>query len=350
VLIATRNGAQTLPDVLGAYRHVKPPIGGWKLVIVDNGSTDDTRKIIQSFSDQLPLTHDFEPILGKNASLNAALASVEGDLVVLSDDDILPHCDWLVELRGVADSQPTFSVFGGTVTLRWDTPPDDWILSWVNLSTAFGMTDPSWEDGPIHPGNIFGGNMAIRKRVFEAGYRFDARIGPRGTNYAMGSETELTRRLDKAEFRTWHCRKAIVEHIVRKSQMTREWILRRAFRFGRGLYRLEVQHEYANREKFFGIPRHLIKETVMEGLGAVRAKLNGNKTKFFRKCWEFYCLMGYLNEARLIHIEARHDTAVLGVAADPQIQSAPINNEWNQSKPIRSWATDRVKRSDSGLE
>ena len=325
--MATHNGATTLPEVLEAHCQVQPPSGGWKLVIVDNGSIDTTKEIIQSFADRLPLTRIFEPILGKNASLNAALASVEGDLVVLTDDDILPRCDWLVELRSAADSQPSFSVFGGNVALRWEAPPEKWILSWVDLDAAYGLTDTSWEEGPVRPGNVFGGNMAIRTQIFEAGFRFDSRIGPRGANYAMGSETELTKRLHKAGFKSWHCKRSVVEHIVRKPQMTAKWILGRAYRLGRGLYRLDVQHEYADRRKYFGVPRRLIKKTVIEALGAVRAKLGGDKAMFFRKCWELNCLMGYITEAKLIHKEAQGDTAIHGVLGETEILPEMMDNE-----------------------
>jgi glycosyltransferase involved in cell wall biosynthesis len=60
--------------------------GGWKLVIVDNGSTDRTR-------DKLRLTYLFEFKRGKNAGLNTGLAHVEGDLIVLTDDDAVPRTD-----------------------------------------------------------------------------------------------------------------------------------------------------------------------------------------------------------------------------------------------------------------
>ena len=63
VLFATFNGAHTLPTVLEAYRNLEEPDGGWKLVVVDNGSTDDTPIILNRFKDLLPLTclHLSEP-------------------------------------------------------------------------------------------------------------------------------------------------------------------------------------------------------------------------------------------------------------------------------------------------
>src|SRR6516225_223426 len=115
VLIATRNGARTLPRCLGALAGLTSPPGGWKLVVVDNGSTDATREIVASFADRLPLTFLLEPRHGKNAALNAGLGSVEGDLVVFTDDDTLPRPDWLVEMRRAADEHRSFSIFGGSV-------------------------------------------------------------------------------------------------------------------------------------------------------------------------------------------------------------------------------------------
>ena len=44
VLIATYNGGRTLPSVLNAYCKLAPPDEEWKLVIVDNGSTDNTEE------------------------------------------------------------------------------------------------------------------------------------------------------------------------------------------------------------------------------------------------------------------------------------------------------------------
>ena len=300
VLIATYNGMDTLPKELDALCQLRKPSGGWKLVIVDNGSTDSTKEIIRSFMDRLPLTYVFEPCRGKNAALNTGLASAEGDLVVLTDDDIVPRPDWLLEMRRAVDSNPSFSMFGGTVIPHWEVPPDDWIPAWVQLAPVFSITDPSWEEGPISPGYVFGNNMGIRAEVLKAGYRFNVAIGPRGGNYPMGSETELTLRLAKAGFMAWHCKQAVVEHIIRKFQLNREWILRRATRFGRGRYRLTIQYENVNRKKYLGVPRYLIRELMKKSLDVGRAKLHGDPAILFEKRWILNYLLGQAIEARLI--------------------------------------------------
>jgi len=223
VLIATYNGAATLPYVLEAYRNLASPDGGWQLVIVDNGSTDQTRAIIASFRQRLPLTYLYEPQQGKNT----ALPAVSGELVVFTDDDTLPRPNWLKLLRSAADSHPSFAIFGGPILPQWESPPEEWIMAWVPLPVSFGVLYPR-DDGPIPPrlvpSAVFGANMAIRTSIVERGYRFNEAIGPKGSNYAMGSEAELLRRLARKGMQAWHCRSAVVQHIIRAFQMREEWI------------------------------------------------------------------------------------------------------------------------------
>ena len=56
VLLATYNRAETLPKGLNAYCQLQAPRAGWKLVVVDNGSTDGSKELVYSFMDRLPLT------------------------------------------------------------------------------------------------------------------------------------------------------------------------------------------------------------------------------------------------------------------------------------------------------
>ena len=305
VLVATYNGAHTLPKSLDAYCQLQAPAGGWKLVIVDNGSSDETKQIIRSFSDRLPVTYIVEPSRGKSVALNSGLSRVEGDLAVFTDDDVLPREDWLIEMRRAADSQPSFSIFGGAIVPHWEVWPADWVLEHVPQAPVFGATDPSWAEGPIAPGFVFGANMGIRVEIFERGHRFNAEIGPRGGNYAMGSETELTLRLASAGIKAWHCRRAIVEHIVRRSQLNQRWILHRARKLGREQYRLRIQREQVNNKFLLGVPRWLIKQTLRESLGAGYAKLAGDSAQAFQSRWKFNYLLGQAIEARILHGERK---------------------------------------------
>ena len=99
VLMACRNGERVLPRTLEGYRRLEAPPVGWKLLIVDNGSSDATSEIIDSFTRDLPIEILREPVPGKNKALNSGIPAIEGRLAVLTDDDAIPHPAFLAAWR-----------------------------------------------------------------------------------------------------------------------------------------------------------------------------------------------------------------------------------------------------------
>ena len=302
VLLATRNGSQTLPNTLEAFTRLDAPSSGWKLVVIDNGSTDGTREIIKSFRTRLLLTYTYEAQPGRNAALNTGLAHVEGDLVVITDDDIYPHQDWLIRLRAAADERRDYLMFGGAIIPCWQVTPPDW-LKWVDQRVAFAKTD--FADGPIHLGFLFGGNLAIRADVFRCGARFNTSIGPCGKSYAMGSETELLMRLGREGHKGWHVRNAVVEHFVWDYQMTQSWVLDRAIRFGRGRFRISKAAGGPPVWCWRGMPLELLLRLAKKAAKRVIARLRFSEHAVFMARWEFNYLFGQLIEARLMRQEER---------------------------------------------
>lgn len=304
VLFATRNRAETLAAVLEHYTTLKEPSGGWKLVIVDNGSTAQTGELICSYQQRLPLTYLFEPQPGKNVALNSGLARISGDLILFTDDDAFPYPDWLIQMRTAADTHPDYTIFGGTVIPRWQSPPDSRILAWAPPGVTFTISNPLTKEGPTTSHTIFGPNMAVRADVFAAGFRFDPNVGPRGVSYAMGSETEFLRRLVDRGFRSWYCRDATVEHLIPRSHMRMSWILSRAIRFGRGQYRMaHFQHDPLF-PFLLGMPRYILRQIFLEQGRILMALFALDREKLFRARWQLNYLWGQAIEARVMRAEA----------------------------------------------
>ena len=306
VVMATHNGADTLPHVLDAYCRLQPPSGSWRLVIVDNASVDSTGTIVRSFRDKLPLVLLSEPCRGQNRARNRALGVIAGDLIVFSDDDAIPDPAWLVELRRVADSRPDFAMFGGTIKPRWNGSPSESVLKGIPLSVCFAVTDPAWAEGPISSDHVFSPNMAIRAAVFAEGQRFDESIGPQAGDYAMGSETMLTRRLTWLGLRAWHCPSAVVEHVIPEAHVQPQWLLGRARRYGRGVYRWSATSEGGGpRITRSRALRFVVKSATMRALLFARAAwCRRDPVEAFRHRWFLYMLLGYAMEAGLVPWEA----------------------------------------------
>jgi L-malate glycosyltransferase len=303
VVFATHNGERTLPGVLDAYRHIDVPDGSWKLIVVDNASTDRSREIITSYKDRLPLTYLYEEKVGKNAALNTAIEYIDGDLVIFTDDDIFPRPGWLVRMRAAADAHPSYAIFGGVILPHWEIPVPDWITEWVPLAIVFALTPSEWPEGPTTPDRIYGGNVAIRSDVFKHGYRFDASIGPGGTGYAMGSETEFLWRLVKNNYDAWHVHNAEVEHFIRGYQMKKSWILARAIRYGRGQYRVKRANHSIRTVSWGGVPRYLFRQIIEQTVNLLKCILVFDKEKIFRSRWELNYYRGNILEARNLHKE-----------------------------------------------
>jgi GT2 family glycosyltransferase len=250
VLLASRNGEAVLPRTLEGYRRAQPPPVAWKMVIADNGSTDSTREIIDAFSRDLPIELVQQSIPGKNAALNAAVPLVEGRLVVVTDDDAIPHPSFLAAWSQLLDSRQDCELFGGSIEPLFDSPPPKWMLGMKGYF-AFMFSERDLPEGPMDPGDIYGPNMAVRASVFDRGFRFDENLGPNGLDpsYPMGSETEFCRRVGSLGAKSWFASKPRVYHIVRPIQLKSSAWAERAYRTGRGR-----AHQMFQRGEILGVP------------------------------------------------------------------------------------------------
>lgn len=286
--------------MLDAFCHLAIPEGGWEIIAVDNASTDQTANIIKRYADKLPINYLYEQQAGKNNALNLALPTVKGDLIVFTDDDIIPQQDWLTQLVKCANTHPDYSVFGGVINPRWPREPEDWILNHVPLGVTYALTEANRAEGEIFPGLVWGPNMAIRRRVFDSGYRFDNTVGPNGKNYVMGSETEFTIRLGEAGYKSWFCKNAVVQHIIRDYQLEPEWIVKRAYRFGRNMYRQGSKSFDPKIPLLLGIPRWMFSKLFIQYVLLARALIKADKESAFVAKWEIKYIHGYFSESRRV--------------------------------------------------
>jgi glycosyltransferase involved in cell wall biosynthesis len=122
VIICTRNRAQslkvTLDCLLASYR-IGLPI---EIVIVDNGSQDETSHIVDSYKERLPLRYLREEREGKAYCLNRILDEGGlGSIIAEIDDDMRPDPDWIQGVLASCERRPDADIFGGHVYVIW--PP-----------------------------------------------------------------------------------------------------------------------------------------------------------------------------------------------------------------------------------
>src|SRR5262249_47413690 len=115
VLIATRNRGPLLERTLNHLKRQELAEIHWELIVVDNGSTDNTASVLARASEQLPLIVIHESHPGKNVALNRALAVARGNLLVFTDDDVEPSSQWLLSLFSASRRWIGWSIFCGPI-------------------------------------------------------------------------------------------------------------------------------------------------------------------------------------------------------------------------------------------
>ena len=85
VIIPAYNAAATLSEALHSVeqQHVQP----FEVVVVNDGSTDDTERVVQSFMDRLPLVCVHQENAGLGAARNAGMRAAKGAAWVFLDAD-----------------------------------------------------------------------------------------------------------------------------------------------------------------------------------------------------------------------------------------------------------------------
>src|SRR5688572_8969718 len=142
VAICTWNRAPLLSTVLEQLACMRHPSGGWELVLVNNGSTDDTERVLDAFAGRLPLRRVFEPNPGLSHARNTAIKHATGDYIVWTDDDALVHADWLSAYEQAVERHPEAAIFGGPVRPRFEGTPPPWLSAgWEQISPAFATRD-----------------------------------------------------------------------------------------------------------------------------------------------------------------------------------------------------------------
>src|SRR5688500_621875 len=89
VILPTFNKSAYLQRTLASWTQQKS--SRYELVILDDGSTDDTTRVVRSFEGRLPVRYMKTENGGRAAARNRALGMARGEIIIFSDDDRVVH-------------------------------------------------------------------------------------------------------------------------------------------------------------------------------------------------------------------------------------------------------------------
>jgi peptidoglycan/xylan/chitin deacetylase (PgdA/CDA1 family) len=182
VIIATYNRAERLHTCLQALAMQTASPNVFEVIVVIDGSTDGTSKMLASLRPPYSLRVLEQPNSGQSVAFNRAMKAARGSLCIFLDDDIKPDPKFVAEhLRLHSDRHAVIGL--GHLTLSWPKRAD-WFArrfadSWKEHYEAInsGTLSPTWQD-------CYCGNMSAPRHVLEASGGFA--VLPRCNDIEMG--------------------------------------------------------------------------------------------------------------------------------------------------------------------
>ncbi|MEH3034892.1 MAG: glycosyltransferase [Sphingomonas adhaesiva] len=240
LLVCTRNRRAALTHLLDSLSDALAAAAGLtiEIVIVDNGSDDDTVALVERWRRDRPapvvLLHEPRPGLAR--ARNRALAAARGAIIALTDDDCRVERDYFTALTACFAEQRGPAVIGGRIL-----PGDPRDLP-VTLKT---------EDHPMiaapstFPGGfVMGANLAMSAAVPARVGDFDERFGA-GAPFVAAEDTDFLFRAMRRGIPVRYDPRFTVRHFHGRRAPEEEISLLAGYSFGDGA--LYAKHIFRDR-------------------------------------------------------------------------------------------------------
>jgi len=171
-------------------------MGHIECIVVDDGSVDDTAKIIKSFS---KVKYVYQHNAGPASARNKGAAMALGEIIFFTDSDCVPHSDW-VEKMASHFAEPKVAVVSGSYGIA---NPNSLLAQCIHKEIIFRHQRLM----PDYPKSFGSYNFCLRKKVFEE-------IGGFNTSYryASGEDNDLSYKILKRGYKIYFERSALVDH------------------------------------------------------------------------------------------------------------------------------------------
>jgi glycosyltransferase involved in cell wall biosynthesis len=210
-VIPTHNRASILVQCLRAVADQDDPSVEYEIVVVDDGSSDETQAAVQALIPSLacPVTVLRQDNAGPATARNLGVSAATGQLIAFLGDDIVVARSYVRslyqcyqragdELRGVL----------GFTRYREDCVPTPF-GRWLDTDSGFQFEfRAAEEDVPLAFDQFYTSNVLLARTTFERAGGFDERL-----RHAAFEDTELGNRLAQLGFSLHFCPQAQAVHV-----------------------------------------------------------------------------------------------------------------------------------------
>jgi GT2 family glycosyltransferase len=206
VVIPNWNGAALLPTCLDALG--RQTYGDFEIVVVDNGSTDDSAAVLARYAAVRVLR--FGRNRGFGAATNAGIRATASRYVATLNNDAVPAAGWLAALVAAAEADPAVGMCASRMVFA--ARPDRLNSCGIALDRAgiawdlLGGAPVGADRGLAEPFGACAGAALYRRTMLAAIGLFDERF------FAYLEDVDLAWRARRARWRCRYVRGAVVVH------------------------------------------------------------------------------------------------------------------------------------------
>jgi cellulose synthase/poly-beta-1,6-N-acetylglucosamine synthase-like glycosyltransferase len=200
IIVPVKNGEKTLKKCIDSILNLNYP--NYELIIVNDGSTDNTQKILEEYKDKIKIINTQG--VGPSKARNLAVKQAKGELVAFTDSDCIVDKEWLNELVKCFKIEENLAGVGGEQLSPQDESNFGKIVN--NFMHSIGIIEYVKDEKEVvftqHNPTC---NSIYKKEVFEKLGVFKEGLWP-------GEDVEFDYRVTKTGYKLLFNPKAIVYH------------------------------------------------------------------------------------------------------------------------------------------
>lgn len=310
---------------------VVSPSDAVEMLVIDNGSTDQTANVCYALKDKFPeleWRYFYDNMPGLLSGRHRGANEAQGEILCYLDDDALLAPTWLEALKN-AFRDPSVGLVGGPSLPLYEVDPAPWVnalwrdveggrmcgyLSLIDLGNASRLIDPCL---------VWGLNFSIRKKVFHECGGFHPDCVPRVLQRYQGDgETGLTLKVKEMRLAALYHPGVAVTHVIPASRLTLEAFEQRAFYQG-------VCDSYT-RIRREGIVPPAPRKSWKDMLRSIKGKVNRAELLRGRDAKAILYLLGraYMAGVQFHQNECRHDLKLLAWVLKPDYVDYTLPEGW----------------------
>lgn len=226
VIVPVLNASSYIKDCIISLINQDFPKDQYEIIIVDNGSKDNTVNILEKYKEYITILH--EPKIGSYIARNAGVNVSKGRIMAFTDADCIAHKDWLKKLYEGFTSEDIGCVVGAIVPYHGKTLVEIYSGNKDLLSQKHTLSSKFLPYGQT-------ANVAFRREVFE-------KIGDFDQGLMSGGDADIAWRMQiTTNFKLVYNANSIIEHHHRS---TFKGLFKQQFRYGLG--RILLYKKYDN--------------------------------------------------------------------------------------------------------